>query len=98
MEEILLVSNVTKIYPNGKKANEAINLKVKKGEIVGLIGPNGAGKTTLLRQILGLLKPTEGNISILGEDISLNPSIIKKKQVMLHSILFTFLPLLLKKQ
>ena len=79
MEEILLVSNVTKIYPNGKKANEAINLKVKKGEIVGLIGPNGAGKTTLLRQILGLLKPTEGYISILGEDISLNPSIIKKE-------------------
>ncbi|MBP9019582.1 MAG: ABC transporter ATP-binding protein [Bacteroidales bacterium] len=52
---------------------------MKDGEIVGIIGPNGAGKTTLLRQVLGLLKPTEGVISILGEDISLNPLIIKKE-------------------
>ena len=52
---------------------------MKDGEIVGIIGPNGAGKTTLLRQVLGLLKPTGGVISILGEDISLNPLIIKKE-------------------
>lgn len=79
MEEVLNVANVSKIYPSGKKANDGINLKVKDGEIVGIIGPNGAGKTTLLRQVLGLLKPTGGVISILGEDISLNPLIIKKE-------------------
>ena len=79
MEEVLNVANVSKIYPSGKKANDGINLKVKDGEIVGIIGPNGAGKTTLLRQALGLLKPTGGVISILGEDISLNPLIIKKE-------------------
>lgn len=79
MEEVLNVANVSKIYPSGKKANDGINLKVKDGEIVGIIGPNGAGKTTLLRQVLGLLKPTGGVISVLGEDISLNPLIIKKE-------------------
>ena len=58
MDKVLDVLNVTKIYPNGKKANDCINLEVHKGEIVGIIGPNGAGKTTLLRQILALLEPT----------------------------------------
>ncbi|MGC8979680.1 ABC transporter ATP-binding protein [Caldisericum sp.] len=79
MEEVLTISNLSKIYPNGKKANDGINLKVNNKEIVGLIGPNGAGKTTLIRQILGLLKPTEGSISILEENISLNPLIIKRE-------------------
>ncbi len=79
MDKVLDVVNVTKIYPNGKKANTDINLEVRKGEIVGLIGPNGAGKTTLLRQILGLLKPTEGSITLLGKDIVKDPSIIKQE-------------------
>jgi len=79
MDKVLDVVNVTKIYPNGKKANAGINLEVYKGEIIGLIGPNGAGKTTLLRQILGLLKPTEGSITLLGKDIVKDPSIIKQE-------------------
>ncbi|BAL80226.1 ABC transporter ATP-binding protein [Caldisericum exile] len=79
MEKVLTVLNLLKIYPNGKNANNGINIDVNRGEIVGLIGPNGAGKTTLVRQILGLLKPTGGTISILGEDISLQPSIIKRE-------------------
>jgi len=79
MDKVLDVLNLTKIYPNGKKANAGINLEVHKGEIVGLIGPNGAGKTTLLRQILALLKPTEGSITLLGKDIVKDPSIIKQE-------------------
>jgi ABC-2 type transport system ATP-binding protein len=79
MDKVLEVLNVTKIYPNGKKANDRITLNVNKGEIVGIIGPNGAGKTTLLRQILGLLKPTEGTITLMGEDITKNPTIIKRE-------------------
>ena len=67
MDLVLEVKNLTKIYPNGKVANNNINLSVKKGEIVGIIGPNGAGKSTLIRQILGLLKPTKGEISIFGQ-------------------------------
>ncbi|KKC30134.1 ABC transporter ATP-binding protein [Caldanaerobacter subterraneus] len=77
MGALIKTVDLTKVYPNGIKANDAINILVEEGEIVGIIGPNGAGKTTLIRQILGLLRPTEGRIEILGEDISKRPSIIK---------------------
>ncbi len=79
MDKVLEVLNVTKIYPNGKKANDEITLEVNKGEVVGIIGPNGAGKTTLLRQVLGLLKPTDGKITLVGVDITKNPAIIKRE-------------------
>jgi ABC-2 type transport system ATP-binding protein len=75
--QVLSVENLTKIYPNGKKANDGINLAVFEKEIVGVIGPNGAGKTTMLRQILGLLKPTEGKITLLGKDITEDPLAVK---------------------
>src|ERR1700728_400324 len=42
-------------------------LDVPAGAVAGLVGPNGAGKTTLLEMIIGLLKPTEGEVSIFGE-------------------------------
>jgi len=58
------------IYPNGVKANDNLNISVRGREIIGIIGPNGAGKTTLIRQVLGLLRPTNGEIEIFGEDIS----------------------------
>src|ERR1700727_4114155 len=41
-------------------------LEVPAGVIVGLVGPNGAGKTTLLEMIIGLLEPTEGEVSVFG--------------------------------
>jgi len=44
-----------------------INLKVKKGEFVGILGPNGAGKTTLLKLMLGILQPSKGKILVLGQ-------------------------------
>lgn len=78
MLEELKITDLTKVYPNGKKANDTINITVHKGEVVGIIGPNGAGKTTLIRQILGLLAPTSGKIEIFGEDISQKTGFIKK--------------------
>src|ERR1700722_11541671 len=42
-------------------------LEVPAGAIAGLVGPNGAGKTTLLEMITGLLKPSEGRVSVFGE-------------------------------
>jgi ABC-2 type transport system ATP-binding protein len=46
-----------------------LELKVQEGEIYGLLGPNGAGKTTTLKILLGLLKPDQGEISILGKEV-----------------------------
>ncbi|MBP7863065.1 ABC transporter ATP-binding protein [bacterium] len=46
-----------------------LELKVQEGEVYGLLGPNGAGKTTTLKILLGLLKPDQGEISILGKEV-----------------------------
>ena len=46
---------------------ENINLSVRELDFVGLIGPNGGGKTTLLKVLLGLLRPTGGNVRIMGK-------------------------------
>lgn len=61
------------------RAVDDISFSIKKGEIVGLLGPNGAGKTTTMRMITGFLNPTEGRITIDGEDIGTNPPEIKSR-------------------
>ena len=61
------VTKLNKLYGNLVGVDE-ISFNVKEGEILGLVGPNGAGKTTTLRAIMGLLKPTDGFISLLDED------------------------------
>ena len=48
---------------------EDVSFALSEGEIVSLIGPNGAGKSTLLKCILGIIKPTSGNITLDGRDI-----------------------------
>lgn len=71
-EPIIQIRNLSKIYRDfwGRKKVLALNslsLDVHKGEIFGLLGPNGSGKTTTIKLLLGLLFPTEGEISILGK-------------------------------
>ena len=53
-----------KIYPNGTRALEDVNITINDGEFVVLVGPSGCGKTTLLRMVAGLEDITEGEISI----------------------------------
>mgnify|MGYP001772489774 CR=1 FL=1 len=77
VKNIIVVENLVKIYSNGVIANDHINLRVRKGEIVGILGPNGAGKTTLIKQLTGELMPTEGKIYIMDIDVVKNPSAIK---------------------
>ena len=71
MSSSIIVENLSKNYSE-KKAVENINFKIEKGEITGLLGPNGCGKTTTLAMILGLLKPTTGQIIIDGMNIENN--------------------------
>lgn len=67
MEALVQTHNLTKCYGRHKAVHN-VNLSVRKGEIYGLIGRNGAGKTTILRLISGLAKPTEGSISLFGQN------------------------------
>lgn len=51
-------------------AVDNLNLKIKKGEVFGFLGPNGAGKTTSIKMMVGLLRPTAGQILVDGNDIA----------------------------
>ena len=62
------INSVGKIYPNGTRALEDVNIEINDGEFVVLVGPSGCGKTTLLRMVAGLEDITEGEISI-GEKV-----------------------------
>ncbi|QRZ92276.1 ABC transporter ATP-binding protein [Bacillus sp. LJBS06] len=65
MNEAVSVSNVTKQFQQ-KTAVNNISFSMKKGEIAAILGPNGAGKTTVISMILGLLKPSEGEIKLFN--------------------------------
>ena len=79
MREIVVVDRVTKIYPNGVRANIDVSLRACSGEVVCIMGPNGAGKTTLIRQIIGILKPTSGVVRVFGRDPVKHHNYIKRR-------------------
>lgn len=58
------LNNVKYIYPDGRQAVNGITARITHGEAVGIVGTNGAGKSTLLSLIVGILLPSEGEISI----------------------------------
>lgn len=66
---MIQVENLSYQYTNGNKVLNNLNFTIKSGEFVAVIGQNGAGKTTLLKHFNGLLKPTEGNITVCGFDV-----------------------------
>ena len=57
---------LTKRYGEAIVAVDALDLRVRRGEVYGFLGPNGAGKTTTLRMLLGLVRPTSGQAAVLG--------------------------------
>ena len=57
--------NLTKTYPE-VEAVKAVTLNVHPGEVYGFLGPNGAGKSTTIAMLLGLVKPTSGELSLFG--------------------------------
>ena len=64
----LRCEGVTKVFPGGIEALAGLGLSVPAGRFHGLLGPNGAGKTTLIRSVVGLTRPTEGEIRVFGMD------------------------------
>jgi len=76
---IIETKGLVKKYNDSTVVNN-VDLMVKKGEIYGLLGSNGAGKSTIIKLILGLIKPTSGNINVFGESIN------KKREEILKNI------------
>ena len=74
----LEIKSLSKNY-NEKEAVKNISFKVKKNEIIGILGPNGCGKTTTIGMILGLLKPTNGEVLIDGVEIETHRVELLKK-------------------
>jgi|LGOV01.1.fsa_nt_gb energy-coupling factor transport system ATP-binding protein len=68
---IITVDHLTYVYqPRDVLAVDDVNFEIKEGEFVAIIGQNGSGKTTILKNLLGLLHPTEGKITVAGLDTS----------------------------
>ncbi len=83
---IVQMKGISKVYPNGIAANRNVDFFVKKGEIHALMGENGAGKSTLMKILFGLEQPTEGEIIINGQEVTLSsPTIAISKGIgMVH--------------
>ena len=78
MKNLVEVKNLKKNY-GLKNAVKDISFEIKENEILGLLGPNGCGKTTTIGMMLGLLKPTSGEIFIDGKKIEESRIEILKK-------------------
>ncbi|ANF38745.1 ABC transporter ATP-binding protein [Bacillus velezensis] len=70
-DQIVVTHDLTKKYKKHTSV-DGLNLRMRRGEIYGFLGPNGAGKTTTIRMLLGLIKPTKGNIEIFGQNLNKN--------------------------
>ncbi|RXK28955.1 bacitracin ABC transporter ATP-binding protein [Bacillus velezensis] len=70
-DQIVVTHDLTKKYKKHTSV-DGLNLRIRRGEIYGFLGPNGAGKTTTIRMLLGLIKPTKGNIEIFGQNLNEN--------------------------
>ena len=64
-EHVVETHGLTKRYGD-RLAVDAVDMRVRRGEVYGFLGPNGAGKTTTLRMMLGLIRPTAGTATVLG--------------------------------
>jgi ABC-2 type transport system permease protein len=78
----IVVRDLTRVHRGGGGsepvlANDGLTFTVPRGEVFGLLGPNGAGKTTLVSQLLGLVRPTSGSITVAGIDVVTDPDAVK---------------------
>jgi branched-chain amino acid transport system ATP-binding protein len=88
MTRVLEISGIEKSF-GALKVSDGVNLTVEMGEIHALIGPNGAGKTTLVGQIYGALKPDQGRVMLMSEDITALPVTERVKRGIARSFQIT---------
>lgn len=75
---VIEIKNLSKHFGKTKAVN-GISFSVEKGEVFGFLGPNGAGKTTTIRCLMDFLRPTDGSITILGQDAKKDSVKLKQK-------------------
>ena len=68
MGPVITTNSLTKKYKD-KTVVSQLDLRIPGGSIYGFLGPNGAGKSTTLKMLLGLIRPTEGKIQVLGKEV-----------------------------
>ena len=78
MSLAIKITDVSKKF-NDFVAVDKLNLEVKKGDIYGFLGPNGSGKSTTLRMIMGLIKPSSGEINLFDSNLNDNRNAIMQK-------------------
>jgi len=79
MEKVAIeISNLSKKFKN-TLAVKSMNFKIKKGQVIGLLGPNGCGKSTTIGMLLGLIKPTTGNVMINDQNMENNRTNLLQK-------------------
>jgi energy-coupling factor transport system ATP-binding protein len=67
---VIELQGLVHVYPGGTRAVDGVDLTIGDGERVAIVGQNGSGKSTLARHLNGLLRPTDGQVRIDGEDIA----------------------------
>ncbi|MDH5402523.1 MAG: ABC transporter ATP-binding protein [Candidatus Heimdallarchaeota archaeon] len=77
-EVVIQITDLQKTYDNGFEAVKGITLNIPRGIVYGFLGPNGAGKTTSLKMMVGLLKPSNGQVTINGHIPEQHSQEIKK--------------------
>lgn len=91
---MLVIDGVKKVFPPAKgllrlvmrtaseepvNALDGVDLRVDRGEVVGLVGPNGAGKSTLFRIVATLLEPSAGLVTVDGSDVMADPPAVRRR-------------------
>lgn len=79
-DDVLTVRGLRKRYRGrqGVQANDGIDLDVAAGQVVGLLGHNGAGKSTLVHQVVGIVRPDSGSITLDGVDAVARPDLARR--------------------
>ncbi|WP_409020452.1 ABC transporter ATP-binding protein [Brevundimonas vesicularis] len=83
MDTVIQTHNLTRTYGT-VRALDGLDLSIPRGGVYGVLGPNGAGKSTLFRILLGLIRPSEGEVQVLGHPTG-NPAVMRRMGSMIET-------------
>lgn len=78
-DDLIVLSKMTKVYDNGKKAVNNISLGIAPGQVFGLLGINGAGKTTTMQMLTAEFPPSSGDATLAGFSVTLEPAKTRRR-------------------